>query len=185
VLLICVDLIEKLKTIVPTPGAGRWNQLSVLSLTSSTCVLVLSLVGGPAKAEEKESYFLRQRMMGIEQAERLVVRHLEHHEVSVKFGRVRYYEHYSIIDGKRILTAQVVCGRLTEDNQKPQVHRRFLSWMLVDPATRQFTEEGSVVAIQHQGDRQHDFYTQHHLILCRNAEEGDAIAREINVLEFE
>jgi hypothetical protein len=183
--LICKDLIEKLKAIVSARSPGRWNQLSMLSLASSTCVVVLSLVGSSAKAEEKESYFLRQRTMGIEQAERLVVRHLAHDEISVKFGRVRYYEHYSIIEGKRILTAQVVCGRLTEDNHKPQVRRSFLSWMLVDPATRQFTEQGSVVAIHHQGDRQLDFYTQYHLILCRNAEDGEAITRDINVLEFE
>jgi len=49
--------------------------------------------------------------MGIEQAERLIVRHLEHHEVSVKFGRVRYYEHYGITDWAK---NAVVSARIAE-----------------------------------------------------------------------
>jgi len=172
----------------PIALAGeRWLQrwLSIFFLTPSTCLVVLLLVGGFAKAEEKESHFLAQRRAGIEQAERLVARHLEHDEAPVAFGRIRYYEHYSIIEGRRTLTAQIACGQVKDAREKVRGYRRFLSWMLVDPTTRQFTEQGYVVAIQHQKDRQNDFYSQHHLILCRNAEDGDAIVREIKVLDFE
>ena len=105
------------------------------------------LVHAFARAENDASPYLSQREAGIAQREKMVLQRIVPNPASVKFRKVRYFEHYSILGGRRLLTAIVVCGQLRTAAQKGEPYRRFLSWVFIDLETRHYDMNKYVVAI--------------------------------------
>ena len=104
-------------------------------------------LSGFARAENGESVFLVQRKAGIAQAERMVMEHIAQDAKSVTFRKVRYYEHHSTIDGRRVLTAQAICGQIKTSTEGGANYRRFLSWIFLATDTGHYNEDKYVVAI--------------------------------------
>ena len=141
-------------------------------------------LSGFARAENRESVFLVQRKAGIAQAERMVMQHIAQDSKSVKFRKVRYYEHHSTIDGRRVLTAQAICGQIKTSPEGGASYRRFLSWIFLTTDTGQYNEDKYVVAI-HDPRYPHDLYAEHHSSICQNSDDGASTEANINASQYQ
>jgi hypothetical protein len=141
-------------------------------------------VSGFAQAENDESAFLVQRKAGIAQAERMVVQHIAQNSKSVKFRKVRYYEHHSTIDDRRVLTAQVICGQIMTGTESGASYRRFLSWIFLTTDTGHYNEDKYVVAL-HDPRYPNDLYAKHHSRICQNSDDGASVEASINTSQYQ
>jgi hypothetical protein len=141
-------------------------------------------LSGLARAENGGSVFLVQRKAGIAQAERMVIEHIAQDSKSVEFRKVRYYEHHSTIAGRRVLTAQAICGQVKISAEAGASYRRFLSWIFLATDLGQYNEDKYVVAI-HDPQYSHDLYAKHHSSICQNSGDGASIEANINASQYQ
>ena len=141
-------------------------------------------LSGLARAENGESVFLVQRKAGIAQAERMVMQHIAQNFKSVKFRKVRYYEHHSTIDGRRVLTAQAICGQIMTGTESGTRYHRFLSWIFLAPDTSHYNEDKYVVAI-HDSRYPNDLYAERHSSICQNSDDGASVEASINTSQYQ
>ena len=142
------------------------------------------LVCGFAYAENDASPYLSQRKRGVAQGERMVLEHIVSNPASVKFRKIRYFEHHSPVGGRRVLTAIVVCGQIKIAGQKGESYRRFLSWVFMDLETGQYDENKYVVAINYH-NQTIDLYAQYHVALCSNSEDGLSLESRIGISKYQ
>jgi len=141
-------------------------------------------VSGFAQTQNDESVFLVQRKAGIAQAERMVMQHIAQNFKSVKFRKVRYYEHHSTIDGRRVLTAQAICGQIMTGTESGTRYHRFLSWIFLAPDTSHYNEDKYVVAI-HDSRYPNDLYAERHSSICQNSDDGASVEASINTSQYQ
>jgi len=141
-------------------------------------------LSGFARAENDEPVFLVQRKAGIAQAERMVIQHIAQNSKSVEFRKVRYYEHHSTIDGRRVLTAQAICGQIRTSTESGAIYRRFLSWIFLATDTGHYNEDKYVVAI-HDPRYPNDLYGEHHSSICQNSDDGASVEANINTSQYQ
>ena len=142
------------------------------------------LVYGFARAENDTSPYLLQRKAGIAQGEKMVLEHIVSNPASVKFRKIRYFEHHSPVGGRRVLTAIVVCGQVKIAGQKAEPYHRFLSWVFIDLQTGQYDENKYVVAINYH-NQTIDLYAQYHVALCSNSEDGLSLESRIGISKYQ
>ena len=142
------------------------------------------VVSGLACAENDASPYQSQRKAGIAHAEKVILEHLVQNPQSVQFRKVRYFEHNAQIEGRRVLTAIVVCGQVKTAAEKHAPYRRFLSWVFIDLETGRYNEDKYVVAI-HQPGQAVDLYAQYHVDLCRNSEDGLSLKSRIQISKYQ
>ena len=142
------------------------------------------LVYGFAYADNDASPYLSQRKLGIAQGEKMVLEHIVSSPGSMKFRKVRYFEHHSPVGGRRVLTAIVVCGQIKIAGQKGEPYHRFLSWVFIDLQTGQYDENRYVVAINYP-NQSVDLYAHYHVALCSNSEEGLSLERRIGISKYQ
>ena len=142
------------------------------------------LVCGIAHPENETSPYLLQRKAGIAQGEKMVLEHIVPIPTSVTFRKVRYFEHYSTLGGRRILTAIVVCGQLRIAAQKAEPYRRFLSWIFMDLETQRYDINKYVVAIS-DPTQAVDLYAHHHRDVCSNSEDGFSLESRIGISKYQ
>ena len=111
----------------------------------------------------------------------MVLEHIVSNPASVKFRKVRYFEHRSPVGGRIVLTAIVVCGQITIAGQKGEPYRRFLSWVFIDLETGQYDENKYVVAFNYPNQTV-DLYAHYHVALCSNSEDGLSLESRIGAL---
>ena len=139
---------------------------------------------GFAQGGHDESVSLVQRKAGIAQAERMVMQHIAQNSKSVKFRKVRYYEHHSTIDGRRVLTAQAICGQIMTGTESGASYRRFFSWIFLSTDTGRYNEDKYVVAI-HDPRYPNDLYAMHHSSICHNSDNGASLEASINTSQYQ
>ena len=127
---------------------------------------------------------LLQRKAGIAQGEKMVLERIVPPPTSVTFRKVRYFEHYSTLGGRRVLTAIVVCGQLRTAAQKGEPYRRFLSWVFMDLETRDYDMNKYVIAIN-DPTQAVDLYAHHHLDVCTNSEDGLSLESRIDISKYQ
>jgi hypothetical protein len=142
------------------------------------------LVCGFAYAENDASPYLSQRKRGVAQGERMVLEHIVSNPASVKFRKIRYFEHHSPVGGRRVLTAIVVCGQVKIAGQKAEPYHRFLSWVFIDLQTGRYDENKYVVAINYH-NQTIDLYAQYHVALCSNSEDGLSLESRIGISKYQ
>jgi hypothetical protein len=142
------------------------------------------VVYGFAHAENDASPYLSQRKAGIAQGEKMVLEHTIPSPAAVKFRKIRYFEHYSTVGGRRVLTAIVLCGQLKTGPQKGAPYRRFFSWVFMDLATGRYDENKYVVAVN-DPDQTVDLYTHHHFDVCSNSEDGLSLENRIGISKYQ
>ena len=126
-----------------------------------------------------------QRRARIANAEKTVLEHIGPHVTSVEFHKVRYFEHYNSVRGRRTLMAVVICGELKMARQQSVRHSPFLSWVFVDSETRRYSKDSYVVAIHDGTDPRNNLYRHYHSIICAHSEDGAALKARINLSAYE
>ena len=160
------------------------NRRAVL-LGIATGTIVLRLVASySAHGEGVDSSYLSLRKSGIAQAEEMVLQHIAQSPKSVTFRKIRYYEHHSTVNGRRVLTAQAICGQIKTRPDKGVGYHRFLSWVFLDPETGRYNEEKYVVAV-HDPAHPDDLYVHYHSSICSNSEDGASTEAQVNVSSYQ
>ena len=159
-------------------------RMSVRMKLLASIVAVYLVSYGFARADNDTSPYLSQRKAGIAQGEKMVLEHIVPNPASAKFRRIRYFEHYSAVGGRRVLTAIVVCGQLKTAAQEGVSYRRFFSWVFMDLETGHYDINKYVVAVN-DPDQSVDLYTHHHLEVCSNSEDGLSLERRIGISKYQ
>jgi hypothetical protein len=147
----------------------------------ATGVIAVYLV---ASSEDSDYPYLPQRNSGIAQAQKMVLQNIARNSESDTFRKIAYYEHHSTVDGRRVLTAQVICGQTKASTKKGAGYRSFLSWVFLESKTGSYYEDKYIVAV-HDPAHPDDPYARYHSSICADSEDGASIEANINVANYQ
>jgi len=115
----------------------------------------------------------------------MILQHITDNPRSVRFRKVRYYEHRTMVKGRRVLIAQAICGWISIDTDEHIGYRRFLSWIFLDSASGRYNSDKYLVAIDEPAQSAHSLYARYHSVICENSEDGASLEASIDVAKYQ